>query len=229
MPGSIAGWGRSRGFERVSRRGHRDRYEEAPAGRPGEATVTRLAQAMQRYSDARELGAMSDVKTRLWWMSVALTTQAVRDRIKTQTRRDGWRRLREGDRLALCPKFRGVRRAERELITIVDVLSVRREPLQAISASDVVAEGFPDWTPAEFVEFFCRTHRGVEPGSEITCIRWAYPRMCRTCGCTEYVACDGPAGPCGWESMYDDNTGICTACGLWAVDRASASSLWAVR
>ncbi len=32
---------------------------------------------------------MSDTLGRMWWMSVALTTQAVRDRIKTQTRRDG--------------------------------------------------------------------------------------------------------------------------------------------
>lgn len=84
---------------------------------------------------------MSDLKTRLWWMSVALTTQAVRDRVKTQTRRNGWLRLRTGDQLALCPKYRGIRRADRELITIVDVLSVRREPLRAITAAGVLAEG----------------------------------------------------------------------------------------
>lgn len=86
---------------------------------------------------------MSDLKARLWWMSVALTTQAVRDRTKTQTRRDGWLRLRAGDQLALCPKYRGVRRADRELIAVVDVLSVRREPLRAIKPADVLAEGFP--------------------------------------------------------------------------------------
>lgn len=76
-----------------------------------------------------------------WLMSVALTTDAVRERRKTQTRRAGWLHLKEGDQLALCPKVRGVRRNERELITIVDVLSVRREPLQEISAEDVLAEG----------------------------------------------------------------------------------------
>lgn len=93
-------------------------------------------------------------RSRLWWMSVALTTQAVRDRAKTQSRRDGWLRLMAGDQLALCPKYRGVRREDRELITIVDVLSVRREPLSAITAGDVLAEGFPDFSPAEFVAFF---------------------------------------------------------------------------
>jgi hypothetical protein len=157
---------------------------------------------------------VTDVGTRLWWMSVALTTQAVRDRVKTQTRRDGWLRLRAGDQLALCPKYRGVRRADRELITIVDVRSVSREPLQAITAADVLAEGFPTLTPAEFVDFFVSTHRGVTPETDITRIEWAYPRICRTCGCTEYAACNGLTGPCGWQVEYDDNTGICTECRL---------------
>lgn len=172
---------------------------------------------------------MSDTLGRVWWMSVALTTQAVRDRIKTQTRRDGWLRLRAGDQLALCPKYRGVRRADRELITIVDVVGVRREPLEAISPADVAAEGFPDLTPAEFVEFFCNTHRGVQPSSEITRIEWTYPRICRGCGCTEYAACAGLTGPCSWAHTYDDNTGQCSECALWAVDKASenlANGLW---
>jgi hypothetical protein len=29
-------------------------------------------------------------------------------------------------------------------------------------------------TPAEFVGFFCRTHRGYEPGAEVTRIEWGY-------------------------------------------------------
>ena len=94
---------------------------------------------------------MSGTQPRVRWMSVALTTQAVRDRVKTQTRRDGWLWLRAGDQLALCPKYRGVRRADRELITVVDVVTVRREPLGAISPADVAAEGFPELTPEESV------------------------------------------------------------------------------
>lgn len=150
-------------------------------------------------------------------MSVALTTQAVRDRVKTQTRRDGWLSLKAGDQLALCPKYRGVRRADRELLTVVDVLAVRREPLQAISASDVVAEGFPSLTPEQFVEFFCATHRGVEPTSEVTRIEWAYPRMCRHCSCTQNVACTGPNGTCTWTATYGDNTGLCSECASFAI------------
>ncbi len=43
-------------------------------------------------------------------MSVALTTEAVRSRRKTVTRRVGWLMLTAGDQLTLCPKVRGRRR-----------------------------------------------------------------------------------------------------------------------
>ncbi|MDM3928735.1 hypothetical protein [Mycobacterium intracellulare] len=154
----------------------------------------------------------------VWLMAVSLTTQAVRDRRKTQTRRPGWLHLKEGDQLALCPRVRGVRRVDRELITIVDVISVRREPLRAITAEDVLAEGFPDLSQAEFIDFYCGSHRGIKPDSEVTRIEWTYPRICRECGCTEYAACVTVDGPCGWLAKYGDNTGVCTEC----VDGVSA-------
>jgi hypothetical protein len=146
-------------------------------------------------------------------MSVALTTGAVRSRTKTVTRRAGWLMLHPGDQLTLCPKVRGRRAGEAlERIVIVDVTSVRRERLDTITPADVVAEGFPDMTPAKFVEFFCASHRGIAPDSEVTRIEWAYPRVCRGCGCTDYSACDTLVGPCAWLLTYDDNTGICSAC-----------------
>jgi hypothetical protein len=46
--------------------------------------------------------------------------------------------------------------------------------LDAITAADVATEGFPDWTPAEFVSFFCRTHRGCGLSTEVTRIEWRY-------------------------------------------------------
>jgi hypothetical protein len=51
---------------------------------------------------------------------------------------------------------------------------VRREPLDAITAADVAAEGFPGWTAAQFIDFFCATHRGCGPGTEVTRIEWRY-------------------------------------------------------
>lgn len=111
-------------------------------------------------------------------LSVALTTPQVRRREKTVTRRVGWRMLKPGDELTLCPKVRGRRVGEPlERIVTVEVVSVRREPLSAITADDTRAEGFPSMSPQEFVEFFCATHKGVQPDTEITRIEWAYPKV----------------------------------------------------
>lgn len=153
-------------------------------------------------------------------MSVALTIAQVQRREKDQTRRDGWwldkngrRLLHPGELVTLCKKVRGRRNGEPlEPIWTVEILDVRREPLEAISDTDVAGEGFPDWTTDQFIDFYCTTHRGVEPTTEITRITWAYPRVCRACGCTDFAACDTTTGPCAWRHTFDDNTGICSAC-----------------
>ncbi|MEV0047987.1 hypothetical protein AB0H60_31590 [Nocardia rhamnosiphila] len=108
-------------------------------------------------------------------MSVALTEQQVRARSKTVTRRMGWHVLRPGDRLTLCRKVMGRRRGE-PLVRIVDVrvLAVRRERLDEITPDDVLAEGFPEMSTAEFVEFFCGSHKGCTPESTVTRIEWTY-------------------------------------------------------
>ncbi|MGV9838027.1 hypothetical protein ACWDUL_28035 [Nocardia niigatensis] len=112
-------------------------------------------------------------------MAVSLTESQVRDRSKTVTRRMGWRNLRPGERLTLCRKVMGRRRADgrvEPLVRIVDVevLAVGRERLGAITPDEVVAEGFPEMTPAQFVEFFCGSHRGCTPDSTVTRIQWRY-------------------------------------------------------
>ncbi|WP_228537873.1 hypothetical protein [Nocardia sp. XZ_19_231] len=106
---------------------------------------------------------------------MSLTEEQVRARKKSVTRRMGWAYLRPGERVTLCRKVMGRRRGE-PLVRIVDVevLDIRREPLDAITAEDVRAEGFPDMTPKQFVEFFCATHKGCTPASEVTRIRWRY-------------------------------------------------------
>lgn len=153
-------------------------------------------------------------------MSVALTIDQVVKRQKNQTRRVNWwldkngnRILCAGSQVMLCKKVRGRRAGEPlEPLTIVDVVDVRREPLEAITPEDVVGEGFLQWSVGQFIDFYCRTHRGVTPASEITRIEWVYPRICRRCGCTECAACDTIFGPCAWLRIFPDNTGLCTAC-----------------
>jgi hypothetical protein len=82
-------------------------------------------------------------------MAVSLTEPQVRARAraKTVTRRPGWRMRRTGDQLTLCRKVMGRRSGEPiDRIASVEVTSVRREQLDAISEADVIAEGFPDMT-----------------------------------------------------------------------------------
>lgn len=112
-------------------------------------------------------------------MAVSLTETQVQARTKTVTRRMGWRGLRAGDRLTLCRKVMGRRRADghvEPLVRIVDVevLEVGQERLDAITPDEVVAEGFPEMTPEQFVEFFCASHRGCTPDSTVTRIQWRY-------------------------------------------------------
>ena len=91
------------------------------------------------------------------------------------TRRAGWLMLRPGDRLTLCRKVKGRRAGEPlDRIADVEVTAVRRERLDLITPADVEAEGFPGQSPAEFTEFFCSTHRGCTPASEVTRIEWRY-------------------------------------------------------
>jgi len=118
-------------------------------------------------------------------LSVALTADAVTRRDKTVTRRLGWwcdkhgrRLLHPGDRLTLCRKVQGRRRADGTVeplvrLAEVEVVTVRRERLCDITPEDVAREGFPGWTPAEFVDFFCG-HMRCAGDAEVTRIEWEY-------------------------------------------------------
>jgi len=106
-------------------------------------------------------------------MSVALTERAVRERRKTVTRRLGWKFLKEGDRLTLCQKVMG-RKPHEPLVRIcdVEVVSVSREPLEAITDEEAVLEGMPadrEWFLAFFTE-----HMSCVPETEVTRIEWRY-------------------------------------------------------
>lgn len=107
-------------------------------------------------------------------MSVALTEDAVRARRKTVTRRVGWKFLKPGDTLTLCKKVMGRKKGEPlDRIAEVEVISVRRERLDAITRADVLREGFDNLGPLAFMVFFCQK-MGVTPDTEITRIEWRY-------------------------------------------------------
>jgi len=104
-------------------------------------------------------------------MSVTYTEAAVRDRRKFVTRRKGWRDLKPGTRITLCQRLR-----VSPIVRIVDVevISVRREQLDQITADDVAREGFPEMSPAEFIDTFFVRAQNMRPTDEVTRIEWRY-------------------------------------------------------
>jgi hypothetical protein len=94
-------------------------------------------------------------------ISFAMTTDQVRNQTKTVTRRNGWRFLNQGDKLQPIEKGQGLKKGEKvvrigEPITVIK-LSVER--LDTITQEDVRKEGFPQMTPAQFVELYCKANK----------------------------------------------------------------------
>ena len=112
-------------------------------------------------------------------MSVSLTEDAVVARTKTVTRRLGWANLKPGDRLTLCRKVMGRKRKDGTVeplvrLADVEVVSVRREPVSAITAADVRAEGIHTAaTPSEWARWYADTMR-CAVDTTVTRIEWRY-------------------------------------------------------
>jgi len=100
-------------------------------------------------------------------MSFALTTPQVLARKKTVTRRVGWAFLKPGDLIQAIEKGQGLKKGEHvRKLAVLRVTSVDREFITEIceeanesyGCAEVVAEGFPDLSPEEFVTMFIKTH-----------------------------------------------------------------------
>jgi len=112
-------------------------------------------------------------------MSFSLTTDAVVRREKTVTRRavSTWTYLQPGDRLRAVDKVMGLRKGQtpREL-AIIEVVSVRVEPLSAITDADAVEEGFGGdglWPAQRFVAAYCK-HASCTPDTPVRRIEFRY-------------------------------------------------------
>lgn len=108
-------------------------------------------------------------------ISFSMTKQQVYNKTKDVTRRNGWLTLQPGEILRAVEKAQGLKKGEKiTRICYIIVVSARREPLNLINQTDCMREGFPDLLPFEFVEMFCKSHKGVKPDSEITRIEFQY-------------------------------------------------------
>ncbi len=93
-------------------------------------------------------------------IAFSLTMQQFIDGTKDVTRRMNWRYLYAGDELTAVVKAMGLKKGEHPVILgRIRVISSRRERLNQIAPDDVRREGFPEMTPEQFVEFFCKANR----------------------------------------------------------------------
>jgi hypothetical protein len=107
-------------------------------------------------------------------MSFALTTPQFIARTKTVTRRLGWESLMPGDVVMGVEKGQGLKKGEKvRRLGAIRIKDVRGEQLDAITQDDVIKEGFPEMTPNEFVDMFCRANR-VWPRIVVTRIEFEY-------------------------------------------------------
>ena len=109
-------------------------------------------------------------------ISFMMTTEQVKARTKTVTRRIGWKNLRKYTVLNACEKCMGLKKGETvNILCQIKVISVGRERLSDIihRVTDLQKEGFPQLTPWGFVEMFCREME-CTPETEVTRIEFEY-------------------------------------------------------
>ena len=94
-------------------------------------------------------------------ISFFLTRKQIAAQTKTVTRRAGWKRLTRGTLLQPVEKGQGLKKGEKvqRIGPPIRVIDVRREPLNQITQRDVEREGFPDMTPEEFIQFYCKSNK----------------------------------------------------------------------
>jgi len=108
-------------------------------------------------------------------ISFFMTTQQFIDGSKDVTRRFGWWNLKSGDQLRAVEKAQGLKKGEKmKVLGVIEVVSARREPLNAITADDCRREGFPHFTPQQFTTMLCE-HYDCAP--ETLCNRIEFKRV----------------------------------------------------
>jgi len=99
-------------------------------------------------------------------MSFALTTQQYIDGTKSVTRRNGWKHIVIGKIYNGVNKVMGFKKGEKPVILGRHIVkSSRWEPLRRLldepeyGKAEVILEGFPNLTPQEFVQMYCKHNK----------------------------------------------------------------------
>lgn len=106
-------------------------------------------------------------------MSFSMTTPQFIDGSKDVTRRFGWRFLKPGDRVQAVEKAMGLKKGEKiKKLGVIEIVSVRAEPLFSITEDDCRREGFPDFLPGNFVDMMQDHFPGLEPDATVNRIEF---------------------------------------------------------
>jgi len=108
-------------------------------------------------------------------MSFMLTTEQIKNKTKTVTRRLGWWKLKPGEILNAVEKSQGLKKGEKvKVICQIKVISAMPERLNDITNAEVKKEGFIDSDRHEFMNMFMLTHKDVGFETIINRIEFKY-------------------------------------------------------
>lgn len=103
-----------------------------------------------------------------------MTKEQIIARTKTVTHRYSWKFLKVGDILQGVEKGMGLKFGEKAVkLALIRVTKCHWEPLADITQEDVIKEGFPDWTPEQFIQFIYDNY-GKHPCEKIHRIEFEY-------------------------------------------------------
>lgn len=107
-------------------------------------------------------------------MSFFLTRKQYEQRTKTVTRRLGWANLKPGEQFMGVVKGQGIPKGGKvEKLHAAECVSNRKQPLFMISHNDIVREGFPMMSRADFVAMFCK-HNKCAPDTIVNRIEFKH-------------------------------------------------------
>lgn len=110
-------------------------------------------------------------------ISFALTTEQIKDRTKTVTRRSGKREYKPGQLIWAVDRVMGFKKGEHpNHLALLRVVSSRWERLDAITYEECILEGFPEYGPVSFIAMYCRANK-VKPDSLVQRIEFQYEDM----------------------------------------------------
>ena len=117
-------------------------------------------------------------------ISFSMTTPQFIAKTKDVTRRNGWWNTVDGQELMGCEKCMGLGPGGRAVrlhpIRLVKPINEKLRVMldcPAYGEQECEREGFPDWTPKQYVEFFCDSHKGMTPDSIVRRMEFVHLEM----------------------------------------------------